>query len=117
MSVLHVAGARLRSPRAAAVIRELVRPGVAQRLGHTDQHYDERMSGVFRYCCLPEPDVKLGSSGYAKQTITMMVQLGELFLQTGRPSSLSTRDRSRRCDTGTPAAGRPMSSSRLVRYR
>jgi UDP-N-acetylglucosamine 2-epimerase (non-hydrolysing) len=83
MSVLHVAGARPNFPKAAPVIKALARRGVDQRLVHTGQHYDEKMSDVFfRQLGLPEPDVNLGvgSGSHAEQTATMMVRLEELFL-------------------------------------
>jgi UDP-N-acetylglucosamine 2-epimerase (non-hydrolysing) len=88
VSILHVAGARPNFPKAAPVIKALAQRGVPQRLVHTGQHYDERMSDVFfRQLGLPEPDVNLGvgSGGHAEQTATMMVKLEELFLQD-RPS-------------------------------
>ena len=45
--VAHVIGARPNFMKAAPVIRALRERGVAQRLIHTGQHYDERMSDVF----------------------------------------------------------------------
>lgn len=88
MSFLHVAGARPNFPKAAPVIRALRERGFAQRLVHTGQHYDEKMSEVFfRQLGLPEPDVNLGvgSGGHAEQTAAIMVALEKLFLEE-RPS-------------------------------
>ncbi|MFG1919531.1 non-hydrolyzing UDP-N-acetylglucosamine 2-epimerase [Micromonospora sp. NPDC048898] len=82
-AVLHVAGARPNFPKAAPVIRALERHGVPQRLVHTGQHYDERMSEVFfRQLGLPEPDVNLGvgSGSHASQTARVMTGLEELMI-------------------------------------
>jgi UDP-N-acetylglucosamine 2-epimerase (non-hydrolysing) len=81
--VVHITGARPNFPKAAPVIRALEALGVAQRLVHTGQHYDERMSDVFfRQLGLPEPDVNLGvgSASHAHQTATIMTRLEQLFL-------------------------------------
>ncbi|MGY1846819.1 non-hydrolyzing UDP-N-acetylglucosamine 2-epimerase [Blastococcus sp. SYSU DS1021] len=88
MSVLHVAGARPNFPKASPVIKALDQRQVRQRLVHTGQHYDERMSDVFlRQLGLPEPDVNLGvgSGSHAEQTAAIMVRLEQLFLEE-RPS-------------------------------
>ncbi|MET7751496.1 UDP-N-acetylglucosamine 2-epimerase (non-hydrolyzing) [Micromonospora sp. NPDC005367] len=83
VQVLHVTGARPNFPKAAPVIRALDRRGVEQRLVHTGQHYDERMSDVFfRQLDLPEPDVNLGvgSGSHAVQTAAIMTGLEALLL-------------------------------------
>ncbi|MET8231580.1 UDP-N-acetylglucosamine 2-epimerase (non-hydrolyzing) [Micromonospora sp. NPDC005298] len=80
--VLHVTGARPNFPKAAPVIRALERHGVRQRLVHTGQHYDDRMSEVFfRQLRLPEPDINLGvgSGSHASQTARVMTGLDELM--------------------------------------
>ena len=82
--VLHVTGARPNFPKAAPVIRALSARGVEQRLVHTGQHYDEKLSDVFfRQLGLPEPDVNLGvgSGSHAQQTAAVMVGLETLFLE------------------------------------
>ncbi len=81
-TVLHIAGARPNFPKAAPVIRALDGHDVAQRLVHTGQHYDERMSEVFfRQLGLPEPDENLavGSGSHGRQTADMMVRLETSF--------------------------------------
>jgi len=86
--VVHVAGARPNFPKAAPVMRAASDLGVAQRLVHTGQHYDEKMSEIFlRQLDLPEPDVNLGvgSASHAQQTAAIMVGLEELF-EKWRPS-------------------------------
>ncbi|MFC0007402.1 non-hydrolyzing UDP-N-acetylglucosamine 2-epimerase [Micromonospora siamensis] len=88
--VLHITGARPNFPKAAPVIRALAALGVSQKLVHTGQHYDERMSEVFfRQLGLPEPDVNLevGSGTHAKQTAAIMTGLEDLF-EAERPGML-----------------------------
>ncbi|MFP5342481.1 MAG: non-hydrolyzing UDP-N-acetylglucosamine 2-epimerase [Candidatus Limnocylindria bacterium] len=86
--VAHVIGARPNFIKAAPVIRALDRRSVAQRVVHTGQHYDERMSDVFfRELDLPAPDVNLGvgSGTHAEQTAAAMVGLEREWL-AARPS-------------------------------
>jgi UDP-N-acetylglucosamine 2-epimerase (non-hydrolysing) len=74
----HVIGARPNFIKAAPVMRALRDRGVAQRVIHTGQHYDDRMSDVFfRELDLPAPDVYLGvgSGTHAEQTAGTMVGL------------------------------------------
>ena len=74
----HVIGARPNFIKAAPVIRALRERGVEQRVVHTGQHYDDRMSDVFfRELDLPPPDVYLGvgSGTHAEQTAATMVGL------------------------------------------
>ncbi|HTU72980.1 MAG TPA: UDP-N-acetylglucosamine 2-epimerase (non-hydrolyzing) [Trebonia sp.] len=81
--VTHVLGARPNFVKAAPVIRALADLGVNQRVVHTGQHYDERMSDVFFVQLgLPEPDVNLGvgSASHAKMTAEVMVGLEQEFL-------------------------------------
>lgn len=83
--IVHVAGARPNFPKLAPVVAALDQSGVAQRLLHTGQHYDERLSGVFfRELGLPEPDANLGvgSGSHAYQTAAMMTALEDDFLST-----------------------------------
>jgi len=66
-----VAGARPNFVKVAPVIRALVDRGVAVRLVHTGQHYDDRMSrSFFRDLGMPTPDVDLevGSAPHGAQT-------------------------------------------------
>jgi len=72
--------------KAAPVLRALAAsaaPGVGQRLIHTGQHYDERLSDVFfRDLDLPTPDENLavGSGTQAGQTAALMVALEHSFV-------------------------------------
>jgi UDP-N-acetylglucosamine 2-epimerase (non-hydrolysing) len=74
----HVIGARPNFIKAAPVIRALRERGVPQRIVHTGQHYDDRMSDVFfRDLEIPTPDVNLGvgSGTHGEQTAAAMVGL------------------------------------------
>ena len=85
MTLLHVTGARPNFPKAAPVIAALAAAGARQRLVHTGQHYDDRMSEVFfRELNLPRPDINLGvgSGSHAQQTAALMVGLEQEFLET-----------------------------------
>ncbi len=82
-TVAHVVGARPNFMKAAPVIRALETRAVAQRVIHTGQHYDEKMSDIFfRELGLPEPDLNLGvgSGSHAVQTAALMVALERTFL-------------------------------------
>ena len=76
--ITHVLGARPNFVKAAPVIRALAALGHRQRVVHTGQHYDERLSEVFFVQLgLPEPDVNLGvgSGSHAQQTAAAMTGL------------------------------------------
>jgi len=81
--ITHVLGARPNFVKAAPVIRALSALGQQQRVVHTGQHYDERMSDVFFVQLgLPEPDVNLGvgSGSQARQTADVLVGMEREFL-------------------------------------
>jgi len=83
-TITHVLGARPNFVKAAPVIRALAALGHEQRIVHTGQHYDERMSDVFFVQLgLPEPDVNLGvgSATQARQTAEVMVGMEQEFTQ------------------------------------
>jgi UDP-N-acetylglucosamine 2-epimerase (non-hydrolysing) len=80
--LVHVVGARPNFVKAAPVIRALAAAGVAQRVVHTGQHYDEALSGIFfAELELPAPDLNLGvgSGSHARQTAALLVALEEAF--------------------------------------
>ena len=86
--VAHVIGARPNFIKAAPVIAAIARRSIPQRVVHTGQHYDERMSDVFfDELGLPVPDVNLGvgSGTHAEQTAAAMVGLEREFTED-RPS-------------------------------
>jgi UDP-N-acetylglucosamine 2-epimerase (non-hydrolysing) len=81
-SITHVLGARPNFVKAAPVIRALGDLGVEQRVVHTGQHYDERMSDIFFVQLgLPKPDVNLGvgSGTHARMTAEVMIGLEQEF--------------------------------------
>ncbi|HEY2241313.1 MAG TPA: UDP-N-acetylglucosamine 2-epimerase, partial [Streptosporangiaceae bacterium] len=83
-SITHVLGARPNFVKAAPVIRALAELGNRQRVVHTGQHYDERLSDVFFVQLgLPEPDVNLGvgSGSHAQQTAAAMTGLEQDFTE------------------------------------
>src|ERR1700733_665023 len=87
-TITHVLGARPNFVKAAPVIRALAELGCTQRVVHTGQHYDERMSDVFFVQLgLPKPDVNLGvgSGTQATQTADVLVGMEREFLDT-RPA-------------------------------
>ena len=76
-TITHVLGARPNFVKAAPVIRALAALGHAQRVVHTGQHYDERMSDVFFVQLgLPKPDVNLGVGSGTQATMTAGVLTG-----------------------------------------
>jgi UDP-N-acetylglucosamine 2-epimerase len=76
-TITHVLGARPNFVKAAPVIRALAEAGHAQRVVHTGQHYDERMSDVFFVQLgLPKPDVNLGVGSGTQATQTADVLVG-----------------------------------------
>src|SRR6202000_1719855 len=84
-TITHVLGARPNFVKAAPVIRALAALGHAQRVVHTGQHYDERMSAVFFVQLgLPKPDVNLGvgSGTQAAQTADVLVGMEREFLDS-----------------------------------
>jgi UDP-N-acetylglucosamine 2-epimerase len=82
--ITHVLGARPNFVKAAPVIAALAGTGGGQRVIHTGQHYDERMSEIFfRELGLPEPDANLGvgSGSHAAQTAAIMIELEREFIE------------------------------------
>src|SRR5216683_406063 len=82
--ITHVLGARPNFVKAAPVIRALAGLGHPQKVIHTGQHYDERMSEVFFVQLgLPRPDVNLGvgSGSHAQQTAAVMIGLEREFTE------------------------------------
>jgi UDP-N-acetylglucosamine 2-epimerase (non-hydrolysing) len=87
MKLLHVVGARPNFPKLAPVFRAAAAVGMAQRIVHTGQHYDDGLScSFFRQLCIPEPDINLsvGSGTHAEQTARVMERI-EPVLLTERP--------------------------------
>ena len=77
MKILHVVGARPNFMKIAPIMAEMARhpERFSQRLIHTGQHYDVRMSQTFfEDLGMPRPDVNLevGSGSHAEQTAKVM---------------------------------------------
>jgi UDP-N-acetylglucosamine 2-epimerase (non-hydrolysing) len=81
--VLHIVGARPNFMKVAPIHRAISERGaLAQRLVHTGQHYDVKMSDVFfTDLGMPAPDVHLGIGGgsHAEQTAKVMLELEKVF--------------------------------------
>src|SRR2546430_67567 len=85
--ITHVLGARPNFMKAAPVIRALAALGHDQRVVHTGQHYDERMSEVFFVQLgLPRPDVNLevGSGSHARQTAEVLTGMDRFEVAAAR---------------------------------
>lgn len=88
--VVHITGARPNFPKAAPVIAALAAAGVAQKLIHTGQHYDDALSeSFFRILDLPKPDLNLGigSGSHATQTAAIMVGI-ESAIGNSKPAMI-----------------------------
>src|SRR5262249_55252815 len=88
----HVVGARPNFMKVGPLWRALAERGrLRQRLVHTGQHYDAKMSHVFfTDLGMPAPDIHLGvgSGSHAEQTAKVMVALEKVFAQE-RPDLVS----------------------------
>lgn len=87
MKILHVVGARPNfmkvAPVMAAFARRAHRLPIIQRLVHTGQHYDRRMSELFfEELGLPRPDINLdvGSASHGAQTGRIMERFEAVLL-------------------------------------
>jgi UDP-N-acetylglucosamine 2-epimerase (non-hydrolysing) len=82
--VVHVVGARPNFVKMAPVIRALAAfPGISQRIVHTGQHYDERMSAeILTDLGFPTPDVFLGvgSGPHGAQTAHILEAFEQVLL-------------------------------------
>jgi UDP-N-acetylglucosamine 2-epimerase (non-hydrolysing) len=92
VKILHVVGARPNFMKIAPVVDALSRrrPGAAQVVVHTGQHYDREMSQLFfDELGLPAPDYELGagSGGHAAQTGRILERI-EPVLEKERPDAV-----------------------------
>ncbi|HWX20978.1 MAG TPA: UDP-N-acetylglucosamine 2-epimerase (non-hydrolyzing) [Candidatus Binatia bacterium] len=84
MVILTVLGARPQFIKAKPVSAALADAGLREILLHTDQHYDDNMSGVFfRELGLRTPDIHLGvgSGSHGEQTGAMLIGVEKAILQ------------------------------------
>ncbi len=82
--VWHVVGTRPNFPKAAPVLAALSVRGVEQRLVHTGQHFDDRLSGLFlRELDIRPPDVNLGvgPGSRAEQTARILLAFDALLAE------------------------------------
>lgn len=90
--ILHVVGARPNFMKIAPLMAALARRGARQRLVHTGQHFDRKMSGVFFEALgLPRPDVDLGvgSGTHGEQTGKVLVAFERALLaEAHRPDAV-----------------------------
>jgi UDP-N-acetylglucosamine 2-epimerase (non-hydrolysing) len=85
MKILNVVGARPNFMKIAPLIRAMNTRGgrIEQRLVHTGQHYDRKMSQDFLgQLGIPDPDVNLevGSASHAEQTASIMTAFEKVLL-------------------------------------
>src|SRR4051812_37246833 len=87
MKVTSIVGARPQFIKAAVVSRALRGAGLDERLVHTGQHLDEKMSkGFFEELQIPEPDVNFGIGGGSHSENTgRMLEAIEVELQRETP--------------------------------
>ena len=79
---LHIVGARPNFMKAYPLMREMDRISISQKLLHTGQHYDYKMSKVFfDELDIPTPDYHLNVSGttHAEQTGNIMIECERIF--------------------------------------
>lgn len=85
MRIHSIVGARPNFMKIAPIHKAcLAYPAIENRIVHTGQHYDDRMSGVFfKDLNLPEPDIYLGvgSGGHGAQTGAMMIAYEKIALE------------------------------------
>jgi UDP-N-acetylglucosamine 2-epimerase (non-hydrolysing) len=90
--ILHVVGARPNFMKIAPLMAALGRRGARQKLVHTGQHFDDRMSGVFfEELGLPRPDVDLGvgSGTHGEQTGKVLIAFEKALLaEATRPDAV-----------------------------
>jgi len=82
--IIHIVGARPNFMKLASVYAALAQRGFSQKIVHTGQHYDEKMSEVFfSELDVPQPDINLevGSGTHAEQTAKVMVRFERLVLK------------------------------------
>jgi UDP-GlcNAc3NAcA epimerase len=83
MKIVTIVGARPQFIKAAVVSVALARCSVLERIVHTGQHYDERMSKVFfDELGIPRPGYNLavGSGSHGAQTGVMLAKIEEVLL-------------------------------------
>lgn len=83
MKIVTVVGARPQFVKAAVVSRSLSAAGIEEKIVHTGQHYDDKMSALFfRELEIPDPAINLGigSGNHGEQTGRMLVEIEKVLL-------------------------------------
>jgi UDP-GlcNAc3NAcA epimerase len=82
--IVTIIGARPQFVKAAVVSRALRNIGLEEKIVHTGQHYDDKMSEVFwTELGIPAYDINLnvGSGTHAQQTAQMLVKIEQFLLE------------------------------------
>ncbi len=106
MPPMLVVGTRPEIIKMAPVIRELQRRGLEFILAHTDQHYDENLSGsFFTQLHLPSPDHHLNvrSGTQAEQTARILLSLEPVMIRQRPEVALAQGDTNTVLGTGITA--------------
>ncbi len=83
ISVLTVVGARPQFVKAAVVSKALAEVGIAERIIHTGQHYDDALSKIFfEEMAIPAPahHLGVGSGSHGAQTAAMLTGIERVIL-------------------------------------
>lgn len=82
--IVHIVGARPNFVKLAPLYFEFKRDKIKQKVIHTGQHYDPKLSGIFfKQFKLPNPDFNLnvGSLSHAQQVAWMMIRLEPILIK------------------------------------
>jgi UDP-N-acetylglucosamine 2-epimerase len=88
MSIIHIVGARPQFVKLAPLYKEIASNNIDQKVIHTGQHYDERMSKIFfEDLKIPKPDINLdiNQGTHAYQTAEMMKGIEKILMETEKP--------------------------------
>ena len=110
--ILTVIGARPQFVKAAVVSKALKEAGIEERIIHTGQHYDEKMSDIFWIelgIPLPEKNLMVGSGLHGEQTAHIMIALEKEVIRL-KPRALMVYG-----DTNSTLAGAVVASKLHVK--
>jgi len=82
--IVTILGARPQFIKAAALSKELAKSGIEEKIIHTGQHYDPKMSDVFfKELGIPgiDQNLHIGSGNHGKQTGEMMISIEKYLLE------------------------------------
>ncbi len=81
--ILTIIGARPQFIKTAVVSKALLNAGLEEKIIHTGQHYDDKMSHIFwEELNIPKPEINLniGSANHGLQTAKMIEQIEKFIL-------------------------------------